>query len=282
MKTAIVVDSGSNYFNEGINQAGLYAIPLQIIEGETSYLESIEISVDEVNDKMRRGIRVQTSLPILGEIESLFKKIKDDGYDQILAIPITTGLSGTIQAMISAASFADIAFDYFDCFTTMHIELYCGLTARRLLNDGHTVDEVKVILNDIVDHSNTFIIPDDLKHLSAGGRLSPLAAKLGGLLRIKPILHLDRSTKGIIDPFDKVRTMSRALERVVTAFEEEGVDENYQITLADVDNEKDAVQMEKLLKETFPKTEVVRIPLISTVSAHVGIGTIALQYFKKI
>lgn len=282
MKTAIVVDSGSNYYNEGINLAGLYAIPLQIIEGETSYLESKEISVEEVNEKMKHGIRIQTSLPILGQIEELFKQIKDDGYDHILAIPITTGLSGTIQAMISAATFADIAFDYIDCYTTMHIELYCGLTARRLIDEGHSLEDVKIALNEIIDHSNTFIIPDDLKHLSAGGRLSPLAAKLGGLLRIKPILHLDKSTKGIIDPFDKVRTMSRALERVVSAFKEEGVDENYQITLADVDNEKDAVQMEKLLNEAFPNTEVVRIPLISTVSAHVGIGTIALQYFKKI
>lgn len=282
MKTAVVLDSGSNYFNENINKAGIFAVPLQIIDGDKAYLESVEISVKEVNDKMENGIRLQTSLPILGEIEQVFQKIKSEGYDNILAVPITSGLSGTIQAMKNAADIADIQIDFIDCYTTMYIQLYCGLRARDLLDEGKSIQEVKNTLKEAILNSNTFIVPDNLKHLSAGGRLSPLAARLGGLLRIKPILHLDESTKGVIDPFDKVRTMNRALKRVVEAFQEAGVDETYDIMLTDVNNKKDADIMEAELKEAFPNTNIIRRPLISTVSAHVGIGTIALQYIKKI
>lgn len=282
MKTAVVIDSGSNYYNEDMNVEGLYAIPLQIIEGEKTYLESIEISNEEVNKKMQEGIRLKTSLPIIGNIEKLFKTILDDGYDRIFAVPITSGISGTLEAMATAAKMLEIPFDYIDCYTTMHIQLYCSLKAIELFNKDEDLNSVKTQIKEIVDHSNTFIIPDDLDHLSAGGRLSPMAAKLGGLLRIKPILHLDKSTNGVIEPFDKVRTMKRSLQRVVKAFEEENVDDTYKITVTDVDNDKDAKKIIELIKEKFPNIEITRRSLISTVSAHVGPGSIALQYYKTI
>ena len=282
MKTAVVLDSGSNYFNENVHMPGLYAIPLQIIDGDKAYKESIEITNKEVNNIMKLGNRVQTSLPVLGEIESLFRKIKEDGYDTIFAVPITSGISGTLEAMVGAANEVGIKFDYLDCFTTMHTQLYCGIQARNFLDNGKSKEEVKAILEVVVDNSNTFIIPDNLEHLAEGGRLSPLAAKLGGLLKIKPILHLNKSSKGVIDPFDKVRTMNGALDRVVKAFQEEGVDETYHITVTQVDNLKDADKMIEKLKAIYPNNQITVGELISTVSAHVGIGTIALQYYKTV
>lgn len=282
MKTAVVIDSGSNYYNENIKMPGLFAIPLQIIDGDKAYKESIEITNKEVNQKMLDGVRIKTSLPVLGELEELFQSIKDQGYEKILAIPITSGISGTLEAMVGAAKEVGIACDYLDCFTTMHTQLYCGIQARNLLDKGKTVEETKDILQVVVDNSNTFIIPDNLNHLAEGGRLSPLAAKLGGLLKIKPILHLNKDTKGVIDPFDKVRTMNGALDRVVKAFKEEGVDETYHITITNVENKKDADKITAKLKEAYPKAHFTQDDLISTVSAHVGIGTIALQYYKTI
>lgn len=282
MKTAVVVDSGSNYYNEDIEMPGLFAIPLQIIDGDKAYRESLEISNKEVNMKMMEGKRIKTSLPVLGEIEELFQSIKDQGYDQILVVPITTGISGTLEAMIGAANAVGINCDYLDCFTTMHTQLYCGIQARKLLDQRKTVEETKEILQVVVDNSNTFIIPDNLNHLAEGGRLSPLAAKLGGLLKIKPILHLNKDTKGVIDPFDKVRTMNGALDRVVKAFKEAGVDESYHITITNVENKKDADKITAKLKAAYPNAHFTEDDLISTVSAHVGIGTIALQYYKTI
>ena len=282
MKTAVIVDSGSNYYNEHIEMDGLFAIPLQIINGDDASLESVEISIDQVNDFMRQNIMLQTSLPALGMIEDLFRDIKAQGYERILAIPITTGISGTIGAMNTAAQFVDIEFVYIDCFTAASIEFDCGVAARKLLDQGYDIPEITERIDVALNNCNTFIIPNDLAHLSRGGRLSPLAAKLGGFLKIKPILHLNKETKGIIEPFDKVRTMSKAIDRVIEAMKEAGVDETYKITVVDVDAKEELAKTADKLRDAFPNTELYVTELISTVSVHVGIGSLAFQYMKKI
>lgn len=282
MKIAVVIDSGSDYYNQDIQMEGLFAIPLQIIEDEHAYLESVEISNDQVNNLMIRGKTLNTSLPVLGQLEDLFDKIKNEGYEMIFAVPITSGISGTLEAMQSAAKFASIPFDFIDCFTTMHIQLDCGIGARTLLDKGYSLDVVKKRLQDSIDKSCTYIIPDDLNHLSRGGRLSPMAAKLGGLLRIKPILFLNKSTKGVIEPFDKVRTMSKAIDTVIQDMVKHGVDETYQLTLVDVNAADERDRTEAKLRKQFPNTDMKVTQLISTVSVHVGIGTLAFEYMKKI
>lgn len=282
MKTAVIVDSSSNYYNENIEMDGLFAIPLQIINEDDASLESVEISIDQVNALMRENIMLQTSLPALGMIEDLFREIKAQGYERILAIPITTGISGTIGAMNTAAQFVDIKFVFIDCFTAASIELDCAVAARKLLDQGYDIPEIKERIDVALNNGNTFIIPDDLAHLSPGGRLSPLAAKLGGFLKIKPILHLNKDTKGIIEPFDKVRTMSKAIDRVIEAMQEAGVDETYKITIVDVDAKEELNKTVKKFEEAFPNTEIYVTELISTVSVHVGIGSLAFQYMKKI
>ncbi len=282
MKIAVVLDSGSDYYNQNITMEGLFAIPLQIIHDDEAFDESIEITNTQVNALIQREKKLTTSLPPLGKIEELFQKIKDEGFDKIFAVPITAGISGTLGAMQMAAMAVVIDFEAFDCFTTMHIELECAIAARKLLDQGHSLELVKERLNEAVDHSNTFIIPDDLDHLSRGGRLSPLAAKLGGLLRIKPILHLNRQTKGVIDPFDKVRTMSKAIDTVIEEMASKGVNEDYFITVVDVSAPHELEKTVDKMRARFPNTEIRVTQLISTVSVHVGIGTIAIEYMKNI
>lgn len=280
MKTAVVIDSGSNYYNESINMEGLFAIPLQIIHGDDAFLETVTISVDEVNALLSKNEMLQTSLPVLGKIEELFREIKNQGYDNILAIPITSGISGTIDAFYTAAQFVGIDIEIIDCYTTAWIELELGIAARTLLDAGHTIATIRDRFNESIRHSDTFIIPDDLGHLARGGRLSPLAAKLGGFLKIKPILHLNESTKGVIDPFDKVRTMSKAIDTVIDTMKQEGVGKGYIIILANVVAHDLAESTLIKLKEAFPDAIFINEKLVPTVSVHVGIGSIALQYMK--
>lgn len=282
MKIAVVLDSGSDYYNQNIKMEGLYAVPLQIIVEDEGFRESVEISNDQVNALMQREKSVHTSLPLLGDLDELFKTIKNDGYDTVFAVAITEGISGTFNAMRLAADAQGLSFIPYDCYTTMHIELDCAIAARKLFDQGASVELVTQRLDDSVTNSCTYIVPDNLDHLSKGGRLSPLAAKLGGLLRIKPILFLGPSTKGIIDPFDKVRTMSKALSTVIGDMKNKGIDENYTITVVDVNAPDSLDTTVNLLKEAFPTTQLRVTQLISTVSVHVGIGTIGFQYIKNI
>lgn len=281
MKTAVIIDSGSNIYNEDIQIEGLFAVPLQIIDGDDTYLESVEISTSAVNQLMVEGKMLKTSLPSIGMIEDLFQTLKRDGYERVFAVPITSGISGTLNAMRTAAGFVDIEFDYIDCFTTARAQLEIAMAARTMLDKDMAVDTIKERLNDSINHSNTYIVPDDLNHLSRGGRLSPMAAKLGGLLKIKPILYLNKATEGIIEPFGKVRTMSKAIDKVVENMIAAGVGANYVITIADVLADSILEGTIKKFKDAFPNAELYVTPLISTVGVHVGVGSIALQYIKK-
>lgn len=282
MKVAVLLDSGSDYYNQDIQMEGLFAVPLQIIAEDVGYKESVEISNDQVNSLMQREKSVSTSLPSLGELELLFMQIKDQGYDTVFAVPITSGISGTINAMRLAAQEQGLNFVAYDCYTTMHIELHCAISARQLFDKGASIELVTERLDESVNHSCTYIIPDNLDHLAKGGRLSPMAAKLGGLLRIKPILFLGPKTKGVIDPFDKVRTMSKAIQSVIDDMKTRNIDESYNITVVDVNSPEVLETTYNKLKETFPTCQITQTQLISTVSVHVGIGTIAFQVYKRV
>lgn len=282
MKIAVVLDSGSDYYNQDIQMEGLFSVPLQIIVEDEGFRESVEISNEQVNSLIQREKDLKTSLPSLGDLDELFANIKAQGYDTVFAVPITSGISGTINAMRLAADSQGLDYIAYDCYTTMHIELEYALAARRLFDQGASVDQVVNRLNETINDSCTYIVPDNLNHLAKGGRLSPLAAKLGGLLRIKPILFLGPTTKGIIDPFDKVRTMSKAISTVVDDMKSKHVDENFIITVVDVNSPTELEKTVDLVKATFPNTEVRVTQLISTVSVHVGIGTIAFQVQRKI
>lgn len=280
MKTAVILDSGSYYYVDKIDVEGVFAIPLQIIHGQDAFLESVEISLDQVNALLLDKQLLQTSLPSLGMIEDLFTDLKAQGYDQILAVPITTGISGTLNAMQSAAQFLDLKFYAIDAYTTAWLTQIIALHARALLDQGMAIDAVIHAFDDVIENSDTFVIADDLSHLSRSGRLSPLGAALGGFLRIKPILHLNKKTKGIIDAFDKVRTMSKAIDTVIDYMKTQGVGKGYYIAIADVAVPQLRESTVAKMKEAFPEAIIKENMLISTVSVHVGIGSIALQYAK--
>ena len=134
----------------------------------------------------------------------------------------------------------------------------------------------------MIDTTNTLILPSDMQHLKRGGRLTPLAATLAGLLKIKPILEINRRTQGRIDVKEKVRTYTRALERAVQIMKEDNIDEHYSITIAHVDAPQTAEQLAAILRRTFPKTEIQIIKLVNVVAVHTGLNTQAIQYFRKL
>lgn len=280
MKTAIILDSGSYYYVDSLDEKGIYAVPLQIINGNDSYMESLEISIEAVNKLLEERKVLKTSLPSLGLIEDLFNTIKNEGYTSVLVIPITSGISGTLNSMRTASEFIGLDFYAIDSYTTAWIPQIIALDARKKLDEGMDINTVIASYDDMISNSDTFIIADDLSHLSRSGRLSPVAATLGGFLKIKPILHLNKSTNGVIDAFSKVRTMSKAIDSLIEHMKEQGVGEGYFIGIADVGAPNLRELTVNKIKTAFPMARIVENQLISTVSVHIGIGSIAFQYAK--
>ena len=282
MKVAFVTDSGCGKNVQKLKEKGIFSLPLQISYRDKNMLDLEEISLKELYKYIREEKELKTSLPPVGLIEELFVSLKEQGYDMIFAVPICAGLSGTIQAMNLAAQQVGIKFDYIDCHVTAVVQEYLIETAKELYEEGKDFDEIKILLQQVIDSCDTLILPNDLQHLKRGGRLTPVAATLAGLLKIKPFLRIDKETHGKIDVVDKVRTMSKAMDRVIVYMKEHGVDNSYMITVAHADDEDLGKVFQNKLKEAFPKAEHNFILLVSVVGVHTGIGAQCIQYFKKL
>ncbi len=282
MKTAFVTDSGTGESIEALRQEGIYSVPLQVSYDHQNFNDSLDITIDEVYAKMREGKMLSTSLPSLGKIEELFTRLKDEGFERIFAVPICRGLSGTIDAMEMIANQLGLAFAYVDCHVTAVVQGYLIRLAKKMMEQGHSVEETQAACAKVIHTTDTLLLPDDLQHLKRGGRLTPLAAALGGLLKIKPVLAINERTKGKIDVAGKVRTMTRAMDTVIERMKQDGVDSSYSVTVAHADDVQGAEVYRRKIEQAIAGVHVNVIQLVSVVGVHTGRGCQALQYFKPL
>lgn len=283
MKVAFVADSACGVSPEELKKLGIYCIPLQIgfVDEERTLLDFVDTTNEEIYELIKQGKMMKTSIPPLGLIEDTFSTIKKDGYDAVFCMTINPGLSSAYNAFRLGAENADLIFLHVDIYTTSALQTYSILKAKELYDKGVSMEE---IMNDIQsrgDSAMTYIIPNDLDHLKRGGRLTPLAATLAGLLKIKPILKLDKSSDGKIDVFEKIRTFNKAMDRVVQEFVDQGVDESYRIFIAHSDGLEHALQAKEKLQEKFPNHEIEILNLVSVIAVHTGCDCIGIQAFKK-
>lgn len=282
MKIAVVTDSSSDIYDLKEAIPGIYGLPLQILSGDDTYLDGETIDRNKTFDMLEEGHLFSTSLPPLSRAEELFEQLKAEGYDLIFGINLSTGLSGTTQALNTAASNVGIDFDYFDLYSGGEILLTYAKAARVMFDKGFTVEQAKERLAEARDHSATYILPDNLKHLMKSGRLSPAASILGGLLKIKPVLYLGQETGGKLEPVSKPRTMNRAIKDVFDRFMEAGIDKDYIVYVVHVRNEEYANKLRDMIVEKVDGVEIYVKELVTAVAIHVGLGGLASQYTKKI
>lgn len=281
MKIAVVCDSGSALNENNAKDHGIFFLPLQILVGDERYLDGVNIQTAQVYQFLSEGIMPTTSLPPMALMEELFTNLKNDGYDAIIAVPLTSGLSSTSEVMYTCAKNIGIEMHVVEIYTTCYLQGYIAIQIKKLVDKGLEIKEILDIAQQHIGQSNTLIIPDDLQHLKRGGRLTPLAATLGGLLKIKPILQLNRLSSGKIDVYDKVRTMKKAQNRAIETFVQQGVDETYLITCLHTNAPEEAQAMGEQLRTLFPKNEIIIDLIGAVISVHTGLGCVGIQFIKK-
>lgn len=279
MKLAFVTDSGTGFSKEYWQEKGIYSLPLQIGIGNETYEENETITYPQIIDNLHKQVLMKTSLPSLGQIEDLFEDLKAKGYEGVFCVPISKGLSGTLHAMESAAHQVGLAFYGVDMYTTAVIQAHCIVLAKKMYEEGKSIEEILETLEKTAASGETILLCDDLQHMKRGGRLTASAAMLGGLLKIKPILIEDKNTKGKVDVLDKVRTMSRAQDRVISYLKDKGIQDNYDFTVAHVDSLEEAQKYAQKFLQTFPNAKVRIIDLVSAVGIHTGLKCLAIQVF---
>lgn len=282
-KIAILSDSGCQIELGKYENEGIYIVPLCITMKDHTYLDQKDITSMEVFETMEReDLIVMTSQPSTGEMMKVLQRIKDANYDEVIGLPIATGLSSTLNGMKVAADMVELPITLIDTKGTAGNHKYLTFLAARLVKEGKTSQEIKTILENIINHSGTIILAPNLDHLKKGGRITPAVALLAGMLKIVPVMELNYDLGGKIDTLAKVRTLSKAKATLVNRMIELGVTaKDYKITIEHVLCEDSALDVKKMILDKIGDAEIELRELPAVVGAHMGVGGLGVQYIKK-
>ena len=286
MKVAIITDSNSGITQEEGKQLGIRIVPMPFMINGEEYLEDITLTQQAFYAKLGEGSDISTSQPSPESIMALWDEVLEE-YDEIVHIPMSSGLSGSCQTAMMLAEDYDGKVEVVNNQRISVTQRQSALDAKELAAKGMCAAEIKEKLEAVKFDSSIYITLDTLKYLKKGGRITPAAAALGTLLRLKPVLTVQGEK---LDAFAKARTMKQAKSIMVAAItkdlEERFGDrtgKNVHLAVAHTDNQEEADEFAKELRELFPATgEIVIAPLSLSVSCHIGPGSLAVACSKVI
>ena len=284
-KIAVVADSNSGYTPEEAKAAGVHFIPMPFYIDEKEYFEGVNLSHEEFFDFLAKDADVSTSQPSPGSMLSLWDELLES-YDEIIYLPISSGLSGTCQtATMLAQDYEDRVYVVDNQRISVPLK-HCVQDALTMAEMGKSAKEIKDYLERTKFDSVVYITVDTLKYLKKGGRVTPAAAALGTLLKIKPVLQI-RGEK--LDSYAKARTMNQAKKLMIDALRKD-IDELFDGNLSEVHldiahtkNDAAAQEMKTLLEEAFPGCGEITIdPLSLSISCHIGEGALGIACSRKL
>lgn len=280
MNIRYLTDTGTGHGKVYFQPLGIDVLPLQIAVDNNSYQDIEEYDTNRLYHDLRNQKIVMTSMPSYGLIDEYFEQCQKDHVDLVVASPICPGLSGCYDAIISCAQAHHIPLKIINHYVTAVVQEYLLKGIQTLINANMDSTIIQRFVDDTIESTNTVLIPVDLDHLKRGGRLTPMAAALASLLKISPVMHINKGTNGKVDVLAKIRTMRKAVTYVEDLIVKHCVDATYSITIAHIDSLDLAKRIESDLLQRIPYAKINIIALCNTVSAHIGLHGIAFQYFK--
>lgn len=286
MKIAVVTDSNSGITQIQAKEMGITVLPMPfMIDGET-YYEDITLTQEQFYRKLKDNSDISTSQPTPDSIMKMWDELLKE-YDQIVHIPMSSGLSGSCSTAMMLAGEDEYEGKVFvvDNRRISVTQYQSVKDAQMLAAMGMDGAQIRKRLEETAADSVIFITVDTLKYLKKGGRITPAAAALGTLLRIKPVLIILGEK---LDSFAKARTMKQAKTMMMNAIQKE-LDERLHdsgckychLAIAHTDNEEAALEFQKEVKERFPDADVYMAPLSLSIACHIGPGSLAVTATRK-
>lgn len=281
-KLAIVCDSSVCFTPEKIKKYNVFIAPLTLIHNNTEYLDQETISKEEVHELLSKKEKIMTSQPNLGSLIKLFEAIRDEGYEQILAVTLSSNLSGTYSAFNQAVSHVEgCEIHVVDSFTLGGPVQQTVKLIRAMELNGVSIDEMITRINTFLLHTESFVYPQNLDQLRVSGRISKHAATLASLLKIKPLLYLENH--GLtIEKFGTARTETKIFELLINHMKEQGVTpESYDFYYLHSDAKEITTRLRDVISESFGTHDAYIMDLPAAVATHAGLGTVAIQWIPK-
>ena len=281
-RIAIMADSGCDLPEEMINKENVRVLPLKILYEDGEYLDGVNIEPSMVYDRFPGQIP-KTSTPNFAEVIAAAEELKAKGYNRILAVCISSGLSSTWQNVCAALSeVEDIEFHAVD---SKNISIGAGVLAmyaQQLVEQGLPFEEICRRVEENVESSHIFYYMDTLDYLRAGGRIGRVSGAIGSLLNIKPIISCNRS--GVYHIVSMIRGRKRGLEKLLDCVSEhyDEKKENFLAIMHGAAPEAVRETREKI-RARFPRVKVLLEKQINaSLAVHTGPGLIGVLCWTKV
>lgn len=278
MKVAVMTDSTA-YIPEVLREKhNIHMIPLSVVFGDSSYREEIDITTEEFYEKLRNSEYLPTtSQPSVGALIEKLESIAKE-YDAVISIHLSSKISGTYQAVVSAGEMVeDLKVYAYDSEYSCMPQGFYALEAAEMAKKGKSPDEIIARLNEIKSQIRAYFMVDDLTNLQRGGRLSNAQALVGSLLKIKPILHM---VDGLITPYEKIRTRKKALSRITGMLEEDAEEGKVSnVVFIHGNDEQSAIELRDQFQEKYPQIQTHISYFGPVIGTHLGEHSIGVSWY---
>jgi DegV family protein with EDD domain len=284
-KVAVMTDSNSGITQQQAKTEGVYVLPMPFFVNGETYFEDINLTQEQFYEKLESDADISTSMPAVADIIDTWDRLLKE-YDEIVHIPMSSGLSGSCEAAMVLAREYEGRVQVVNNQRISVTLKQSVLDAKRMAEQGRSALEIKNYLEETRFESSIYIMLDTLYYLKKGGRITPAAAALGTLLKLKPVLQIQGEK---LDAFAKARTTKQGKSIMIEAIrndlkerfhDPEGKD--MWIHAAYTKNLEAAEEWKQELMAAFPGHEIVMDPLSLSVSCHIGPGALAVTCCKKL
>lgn len=283
-RVAIVTDSNSGITQDRGKELGIYVLPMPFFIDGKLFLEDINLTQDEFYRRLGENSDISTSQPSPGHVMDLWEEALKE-YDEIICIPMSSGLSSTCSTAMSIAAEYKGRVQVVDNQRISVTQEQSVYDAMKLRDQGKSAAEIKEVLEREKLQASIYITVDTLKYLKKGGRITPAAAAIGTVLNLKPVLQIQGEK---LDAFAKVRGWKAAKKAMLNAIEKDlnerfaDVKDDMILGIAYTCTKEEAKEWKQEVMDRFPGYDIVEGPLSLSVACHIGPGAMAVTCMKKV
>ncbi len=284
-RIAIVTDSNSGITQDESKELGIAVLPMPFMIDNETYFEDITLTQGEFYKMLENGADVVTSQPSPESVIKLWEDVLKEN-DEIVYIPMSSSLSGSCQSAMMLSQDFGGKVQVVDNQRISVTQRQSALDAKLLAKQGMNAKEIKDFLEKDKFNSSIYIMLDTLYYLKKGGRITPAAAAIGTILRLKPVLQIQGDK---LDAFAKARTSAQGKTIMINAIRADmenrfggATPDNIWLQVAYTKDDKAADQFVKELMQEFPGFDIVVAPLSLSVACHIGPGSLAVACCKNI
>lgn len=284
-KIAVVTDSNSGITQAQAKEYGIYVLPMPFMINEETFYEDITLTQEQFYQRLSDNADVITSQPSPEAVMDLWDEILKT-HDEIVHIPMSSGLSGSCQSALMLAEDYEGKVQVVNNQRISVTQRQSALDAMMLVKQGMDAAQIRQILEEDKFNSSIYIMLDTLYYLKKGGRITPAAAALGTILRLKPVLQIQGEK---LDAFAKARTVSQGKSIMINAIRNDmekrfggASADNIWLQIAYTYDLAAAEQLKEEVLEAFPGFDVHVDPLSLSVACHIGPGALAVACCKRL